>query len=258
MQPCEVCFNRDLWLATFTSYSTPPWPCPVCAAGTLALEKDTLLTRESFESKKDREPYPEIWDYDWTYGHFTALFQCTHADCLSSVTACGDYRVTREDDEEVGERYDYVCTPTHFNPAPPMLRLPRGCTDAIANELTLAWGLYWSDPGASVNHIRTSLERLMDYLAIPPLSKLHHRIEAYRHKEPELGEHLMAIKWLGNSGSHGDDGLTKEDVLDALPLLEHVLGEVFEMRSKELNRLREKLLEKHDPKRAKKAPEVGA
>ncbi|WNG38630.1 hypothetical protein F0U61_36835 [Archangium violaceum] len=170
MEPCEVCFNRDLWLATFTSYSTPPWPCPVCAAGTLALEKDTLLTRESFESKKDREPYPEIWDYDWTYGHFTALFQCTHADCLSSVTACGDYRVTREDDEEVGERYDYVCTPTHFNPAPPMLR----------------------------------------------------------------------------------------HVLDALPLLEHVLGEVFEMRSKELNRLREKLLEKHDPKRAKKAPEVGA
>ncbi|WP_434382664.1 DUF4145 domain-containing protein [Melittangium boletus] len=117
---------------------------------------------------------------------------------------------------------------------------------------------YWSDPGAAANRIRTSVERLMDHLAIPPMSTLDRRIKAYQAAEPELGEHLMAIKWLGNSGSHGAEGMTKEDVLDALPLLDHVLGEVFEKRTQQLNRLREKLLEKHAPKRKEKAPAIAA
>jgi hypothetical protein len=159
--------------------------------------------------------------------------------------------VTHEYEEDGQDSYYETCTPTYFNPALPMLRLPRGCTGTIASELTKAWAVYWSDPGACVNHLRTSIERLMDHLGIPK-STLHKSIEAYRQKEPDLSDSLMAIKWLGNSGSHGDAALTNEDVLDALPLLEHVLGEVFEMRTAERRRLRDKLLEKHVPTRAKK------
>lgn len=227
-------FDREPWLAAFTRRSTPAWPCPICHDGKLALEKGTLLTRESAESKKSREQYPEAWDTDWISGHFTALFQCTRPECLSPVTACGDYNVGHDYDEDGQACYTDSYTPTHFNPALPMLRLPRGCTDAIASELTKAWGLYWSDPSSAANHIRTGVERLMDHLAVLPKSKLDRRIKEYKAAEPELGEDLLAIKWLGNAGSHGDEGLTKEDVLDALPLLDRVLREVFEMRTQEL------------------------
>ncbi len=203
-------FDREPWLATFTERSIPPWPCPVCRDGKLALEKDTLLTRESAESKKDRENYPEHWEPHWVYGHFIALFQCTRADCLSSVTVCGDYRVEHEYAEDGQDLYEEICTPTYFNPALPMLRLPRGCTDAVARELTKAWGFYWSDPSSAANHIRTGVERLMDHLAVSPKSKLDRRITAYQEAQPELGGHLMAIKWLGNAGSHGVEPTARE------------------------------------------------
>ena len=38
----------------------------------------------------------------------------------------------------------------------------------------------------------------------------------------------MAIKWIGNFGSHASDLLTKDDVLDAYEILELVISKLYE------------------------------
>ena len=43
---------------------------------------------------------------------------------------------------------------------------------------------------------------------------------------------LLAIKWIGNEGSHPEKSLTKNDVIDLYEILEHVLSELFENKSK--------------------------
>jgi hypothetical protein len=99
-----------------------------------------------------------------------------------------------------------------------------------------------------------ALELLMNYLGIQKRArdhkgkmydlKLHRRVELYEKREPTLGKHLMAIKWLGNSGSHVGS-VSREDLLDAFEILEHVLDEILRGRSKKIAQLAKKLNKKH-------------
>ena len=75
---------------------------------------------------------------------------------------------------------------------------------------------------------------------------LHKRIEVFSHTEPMIGKQLMALKWLGNTGSHDGD-VVKNDVLDAFEIIEHTLLELIEQRSKRLAALASGLEEKHRP-----------
>ncbi len=55
---------------------------------------------------------------------------------------------------------------------------------------------------------------------------LHARIEASQKIDKENGDILLAIKWLGNSGSH-PGAITRGDVLDAFDMLELVLDNLY-------------------------------
>jgi len=60
----------------------------------------------------------------------------------------------------------------------------------------------------------------------------------------------MAIKWLGNVGSHGRVELTRDDVADGLDILEHILVESFDRRTERLKRIeREMIRRKGRPKK---------
>lgn len=45
-------------------------------------------------------------------------------------------------------------------------------------------------------------------------------------KRPEVANALMAVKWIGNDGSH-DGKLTVDDVLDGVDMLEHALNLLY-------------------------------
>src|ERR1035437_667301 len=87
-----------------------------------------------------------------------------------------------------------------------------------------------SDQGAAANRLRVALECLLDHVGIPRQEKnqkgdvwdlkLHSRIETFEKAEANLGGQLMALKWLGNTASH-EGNVTREDLLDALEILEH-------------------------------------
>jgi hypothetical protein len=99
--------------------------------------------------------------------------------------------------------------------------------------------LVWPSAEAAGNQLRQAVEALMDDAGISALDSkgkripLHDRIVAFDKTDKENGQVLLAVKWLGNSGSH-PGGLTREDVLDAFDMIEFVLENLYGTTKKEL------------------------
>jgi len=230
----------------------PAWHCPACSEGALGLVKDTIRQEETAASKRARS------DDDWrpweVSEQFSALLRCSR--CKEPVFIVGAVSVTDLRDDEHGWYTAEVFAPSFFQPPSPVIRLPRKCPDTVKSEVLAASGLYWSSPPSAANRIRAALERLMDALDVAKKAKnkkgkfdalsLHARIERFHQKNAEVGGLLLAIKWLGNSGSHSSD-LTSNDVLDAFELLEHALEEVYESKATRLKMLSASINKKKGP-----------
>ena len=81
---------------------------------------------------------------------------------------------------------------------------------------------------------------------------LHDRILDFGRSEPLLSEKLLAVKWVGNAGSHDGAMPTREDLFECFDLLEHVLEEVVEQRSAQLRLLAKRITRAKGPLSAKK------
>lgn len=57
----------------------------------------------------------------------------------------------------------------------------------------------------------------------------------------------MAVKWLGNAGSHSGNTVSADDVLDAYELMEKLLTEVFDEESKKIMALAKDINKKKGP-----------
>jgi hypothetical protein len=84
--------------------------------------------------------------------------------------------------------------------------------------------------------LRIALEALMDYRGIKKHCTLHTRIDLFKSKYPKqaaLADKLLAIKWIGNGGSHLS-GLKHKHMVTAYKLTEHVLDELFNKTTEKL------------------------
>src|SRR5436853_7257808 len=87
-----------------------------------------------------------------------------------------------------------------------MLKIPKKTPKEVAAELKAAFFLFWHDPGASLNSIRTSLELFLDSKGVQRRAKrkqgglrtlsLHERIERFLPKGSAVREKMIAVKWL--------------------------------------------------------------
>jgi len=137
---------------------------------------------------------------------------------------------------------------------PRIIEIPAKCPDDIVHELEAAFRVFWASPSSCAGRIRVALELLMNHMGLPKRRKtnggrfsgltLHARLDSFVKKEPVVGPQLMALKWLGNAGSH-DGAVSKADLLDAFEILEHALAEILGKRSSRVAALAKKLLKKH-------------
>jgi hypothetical protein len=249
--------NRALWIGSISENYCSPWHCPCCHKGTVVLVPKSLLheeTVESLRSHKDPEFEPE-----WISYSFTARGKCSHVACQQKFAIAGQGGVSPEYTTDDGDwEYEDYFLPKYCFPMPHIIELPQKCPEDITKELTGAFSLFWADRPACAGRIRVSLESLMNHLGVPTKKKasngryfeltLHARIDAYAAKDPRIGSQLMALKWLGNTGSHKGD-VSKTDILDAFEILEHALGEILDKRSERVATLAKKLVKKHGRKK---------
>ena len=247
--------NRDLWTDSLYKAWCPPWECPVCRTGRAVLRSDSLVFEETVESRRDQDE--EYWGPENIEYIFTAWAECSNVGCKQAFAIAGTGGIEQgfnSSDEE--HTWEERFTPTQILPAPKMIDLPRLCPKPVEECFKSAFSLYWSDPEACAGKIRAALEALLTHLGIatddtsdpkkPKRLSLHRRIELLQKTTNVQATPLMAIKWMGNTGSHGGT-VSRRDTLDALELLEHLLPELLEKKSEHLKTLEARLLKRHLP-----------
>jgi hypothetical protein len=73
-------------------------------------------------------------------------------------------------------------------------------------------------------------------------------------RHPQLStmcSQLAAVKWLGNTGSHGEDvvgGILEDTVCNAFDIMEHVLGERFQNPHSYINKICQQINKQKGPR----------
>lgn len=224
-------------LKSFEDKEFPPYPCPKCNATLRPLTK-TLHIYESAESSRLHDL--GAIGPDEGGGVFIVIMQCSNSNCSEHVAVAGDQNPTLSEDSHGEEYIASLLTPTYFAPPLSLFDVSENVPDDIKRSLASSFSLFWDDPSASGNAIRIAVEQLMDHQKVKKLTKrpgkknvripLHDRILNFSKSNQKLGDLLLAIKWIGNAGSH-EQTLKKENLIEAYTMLEHVLQEIFEKRS---------------------------
>jgi hypothetical protein len=258
LQEAMMPVQRDLWVGKFTDDGQPAWPCPRCGLGSLRLKEGTLATMQKAESRQMDEVYGSYVAN--SEGKFTCLMVCGSRPCGEPVAVAGDFYLT----EPTGPKgpIEAVYTPAFFSPAPALIRVPRDYPDQIRREVMAAFRLSWCDLGSCLNRIRTAIELLLNDMKVRRYGKktdggrfrlpLDARINVLRSKRPDLAglcDRLLAVKHLGNAGSHPGE-VHREDVFDGFDILEHVLLERYENPHGQLARVVKEINRRKGPRKA--------
>ena len=246
--------DRKKWKAEFREGDQLRWPCPSCGQTTLRIAPQTITKGQTRASKEWQEH--EAAEPDQIEGRFACLIGCAH--CANAVGAAGTYRVQddRHVDQVHGETGDYIhyYRVNYFTDSPHLVDVPEATPDVVRQELLASFQLFWSDPLACTNRIRSSVEKLLTAQKIPqkPARRrgfltLHDRIERYRHEQPKIASSLMAVKWIGNAGSHAKP-TTDDDAIDGYVLMDWVLHDLYARRHREAAELTRQINRRKGPR----------
>ena len=202
---------------------TPDWKCPHCGNGRLTIKQSDFRSEETAQSKKERN-HPD-WEPEWLRFTFSAFLRCT--SCNELTVAVGEGKIHTFNDPETGERSDEEAfMPKYFIPPLLIFDIPNDCPEEVKKHLIESFSLAWTDFSAACNKLRVSVESIVDNLAPGTKGGLHDRIKALSIQYEEVMEWLMAIKWLGNDGSH-QATLEEYDVAFAYEVFEMVLNKLY-------------------------------
>jgi Domain of unknown function (DUF4145) len=217
------------------------------------------IVKNSFQTVMDRATYcipDNEFDAEMVTGRFVCLLLC--ARCHESCAVSGDFsnEVLPWDGTQIQN-----CIPRSITPPPPMIAIPKACPKPLRDEVVAAFSLYWIDLSACLNRIRNALELLLDDLKARKWSNdkknrlsLHHRIENLKKKRPKLEElcdRMMAVKHLGNAGSHPGINVVHEDVFDDFDILERFLEDMYSEHPGELARTVKQINQRKGPRKPK-------
>jgi hypothetical protein len=235
-----------LWQETFAQDRFPPFRCPTCQKGTLALIKDGLKVIESGRSKLAKAH--DAWEPDWIEERFSSFLTCSHTTCRELVVVSGD-TVIVEEDEDYGRHWASHLRPRNMFPAPYIIELVPEVPSPVKRELERSFQLFWADLNAAANRLRTSLERALDEIGIKKYNKtgkrvslpLVSRITSFEKQYgDEFSEIFTALRHVGNLGTHAN--VSRVALLTAYEVYEHALGELFGKRKKKIAELSKKLV----------------
>lgn len=249
--------NRQLWKKSFAKTHLPAWPCPACKTGRLLTDLNTFSEGETAESAKSHND--EYWELSWIAGQFVCLLKCR--DCSETVAMAGRYSIEEWSDHEGNNtiQEDYL-HPMFLMEAPHIIYLPESLPPDIEHEMRKSFQLYWVNINSCANRIRSSIEMLLTHQEMNSVTTdqnansshlpLHQRIQSLEKINKILADHLMAIKWIGNAGSH-TNSLVADDILDVYVIMEQVFEQLFEQKAQKVAELCSEINRHKKPRSAK-------
>ncbi len=251
--------DRTVFKLPFTKGGTTKYQCPTCAKGYLNVVDESFSEKETKGSRAMHE-HPE-WGPDYFEIVYSGILECSNAACKEVVSSSG-YGWDEEEyfyDEEGITDSDYVryFRPIIFHPHLKAFPFPKDTPENVSKEIEKSFSLIFTDPPSSANHVRVALEHLLTYLKIKRFNtnngrrhflSLHKRIELLPRKYEGIKDIFLAVKWLGNAGSHSNHDVTLDDVLDSYELTIELLDEIFSKKRKKAKSLAKKINMKKGPK----------
>ncbi|MFD8762378.1 DUF4145 domain-containing protein, partial [Streptomyces mirabilis] len=193
------------------------------------------MAEESVTSKSWHDH--DAWEPEWIQGGFHCVLTCRKETC-DRVRVIGEMTVDYAGRQDV--QYEQCLTPTMFLPALPLLENRDLCPSEVGERVDAAAKILWLDPNAAANRIRTAVEALMDDQKVirTKLNRagkavrlsLDNRIATFKTVLPQhadAADLLLAVKWIGNVGSH-EDVLRIPDVLEGAEFLDHALSLIYD------------------------------
>lgn len=252
--------DRNLYSKSITKEGAPNWPCPRCRGGHFRLVPDSLVSSWTGDTRASSSD--ESFDPSWVELRFGAMLKCDNHRCSEIAVVAGTGMVAERPDEYMGNMsYEDVFSPKYFLPSPRLIDIPVNAPAKVVSELEQAFVASWSDYASAGNRIRAAIERLLDSLRVQRLTvnvkgkrepiNLHNRISKIKGKHTAAHDSLIAIKWIGNAGSHSN-ALTREAVFDALDIFESVLAGLYSKHPSVITRLVKSVNARKGPARKRK------
>jgi Domain of unknown function (DUF4145) len=213
--------------------------CPVCRSASLELTHEHFESLDSIASRDD-----EYWEPQWVHGFFYGSLSCPRTPCGNRYVVAGRWKVDHESGaaQDIGHGEHFSVT--YILPAFPLMEYPDGVPDKIREAIAGASQVLLSDASAAANRIRSAIEVLLDSQRVPKFQagsrsrrlSTHARIEQFKTKNPGAATHLMAMKWIGNIGSHEREILPLPMVLDGMEHFARALELIYDRTEKALER----------------------
>ncbi len=235
----------------------PRSPGPSCTKGQLRLVEDSLIYSQTAKSRRNQtheESSPEELEYT-----FNAALKCNERGCHETVRVMGNGSPEQAEAYD-SDGYPYLdleerFTPLFFHPALMFFQPPKGTPDGVVTQLQASFQLFFCDPSAAANRLRSAIEFLLTELRVPRsvsgrgsrLLSLHDRITKVPAKFQSHKDLLLAVKWIGNAGSHRA-ALRADDVLDGYQITEHFLEEIYDNRRAHVQRLAKEINQRKGPR----------
>lgn len=243
------------------SFPESRWPfisCPVCKRGGIHPTKPGSITFQESRESLSCHDHPD-WEPTYIDGHFSGVLTCERSACRDFVHVIGEYKVI-DRVHEPGEPYGPHQWNTNdfensmrikfFEPSLLLIDPDRKSPEQVISLVNSASVILWSDPASAANRVRTAVEELLNRQRVRKIVKdgngkiirrysAHQRIQLLKDKgQPKFrdaADLLMAVKWIGNDGSHSDK-LTVPDVLDGVELMNEALDVIYDTRALDLRR----------------------
>jgi hypothetical protein len=234
------------------------WQCPHCEVGLLKIDKEKFQQSETKKSTQSEEN--AYGEKEFTEYLFNGILNCNHCLDIVTITGYGDLanynNPIKTQSNSFNPEVDWVPItvdrffPLYFHPSINIFDVSKKCPKNIREVIISSFKLFWSDKNASANKVRIAIEKIIEDINInTKISKkpLGDKISNSNVLPDKVKDYFLAIKWIGNSGSHKELNVSKNDIIDAYKLLEKSISILYE-KDIELIKITKEINKKKGPR----------
>lgn len=222
------------------------WPrptCPQCLDGHVEFGEPTTI--QNSESSRWQLEMHDNWEPEHIFGDFHVRAGCSNQACGQGFLGLGSYQIERAEEADPARSGGWSEFYSLMYITPPLLlmTLPKDTPQPVQDGVTRAASLILADPSSAANALRATVERYLTTEGISSADQngkhvpAHHRIEAWKQQtgNSQVQDLLMAVKWIGNDGSHEEATLTTKQVVDGTQFLERAFHLLFDTSGDDLD-----------------------
>jgi len=234
--------DQESFKEKFTMNKIPKWNCSSCQEGKLFFKEEDITAFETIEEKKKKnKSKKKIYLFE---KYFLGTITCNNPECKEIFTIAGKLKLEKNSNSKFEKSCIENYYPQYIFPTLHIFNIPEETAYDVQEAIITAFKVFWINNSACANAIRTTVELILNDKNIKIIEKtnkkwrklsLHERIELFKNINSEIANKLMALKWIGNAGSH-DEELENENLLDAFEILQIALEKLYNTYEKEINK----------------------